>query len=146
MHFDPPLKGREQDETSAFRPKFGADGLITAVTSDARTGEVLMVAHMNADALARTIETGKAHYWSRSRQEIWLKGETSGNVQTVVEMLTDCDQDAVLLKVEIAGAHATCHTGRTGCFYRRVVSEENGARLEFDGRPPLFSPDDVYKK
>ena len=146
MEFRPPLKGSAQDETNEFRPKFGPDGLLTVVTCDAGTGEVLMLAHMNAAALSRTLETGKAHYWSRSRQEIWLKGETSGNVQTVVEMRTDCVQDAVLLMVEVAGADASCHTGRISCFYRRVVAGHGDVTLEFDSRKPRFSPQSVYNR
>jgi len=114
---------------TAFTPRFDANGLITAVVVHARDGAVLMLAHMNAEALARTLETGIAHYWSRSRGKLWMKGETSGNVQRVVEMRTDCDQDAVLLRVEVGGDNATCHTGRRSCFYRVVEFDENGARL-----------------
>ena len=99
-------------------PKWDATGLITAVTTDATTGVVLMVAHMNADALAATIATGEAHYWSRSRQELWHKGATSGNIQRVVEMRIDCDQDAVWLQVAPAGP--ACHTGTVSCFYRCI--------------------------
>ncbi|MDX5493165.1 MAG: phosphoribosyl-AMP cyclohydrolase, partial [Alphaproteobacteria bacterium] len=93
----------ETEEGTVFAPKFDDKGLITAVTTDARTGELLMVAWMNAEALARTIETGEAWYWSRSRNELWHKGDTSGQIQTVVELRTDCDQDTVWLKVEVAG-------------------------------------------
>jgi phosphoribosyl-AMP cyclohydrolase len=99
-------------------PKFDAYGLITVVTVDHATGEVLMVAHMNAEALARTIDTGDAWYWSRSRASLWRKGETSGHTQTVVEMLIDCDQDALLLRVRQEGP--ACHTGAKSCFYRRI--------------------------
>ncbi len=99
-------------------PKWDAQGLITAVAADAATGEVLMVAHMNADALAATLATGEAHYWSRSRGELWHKGATSGHTQRVTEMRVDCDQDAILLKVEPAGP--ACHTGERSCFYRRI--------------------------
>jgi phosphoribosyl-AMP cyclohydrolase len=102
-------------------PKWDAAGLITAVASDAVSGEVLMVAHMNADALAATLATGEAHYWSRSRGELWHKGATSGHVQRVVEMRIDCDQDAVWMKVEPAGP--ACHTGERSCFYRRVTGD-----------------------
>ena len=101
-------------------PRFGADGLVTCVTTDAETGELLMVAHMNAEALARTIETGEGWYWSRSRAELWHKGATSGQIQSVVEMRVDCDQDAVWLKVRVAGDGGCCHTGRRSCFYRRI--------------------------
>ena len=99
-------------------PKWDSSGLITAVATDAVTGEVLMLAHMDADALAATIATGEAHYWSRSRQELWHKGGTSGNIQRVVEMRIDCDQDAVWLKVEPAGP--ACHTGERSCFFRVI--------------------------
>jgi phosphoribosyl-AMP cyclohydrolase len=108
------------EEGSALTPRFGPDGLVTAVAIGAETGDVLMVAHMNATALAKTLETGEAWYWSRSRGELWRKGETSGQVQTVVEMRVDCDQDAVLLKVRVGGDGGCCHTGRRSCFYRTV--------------------------
>ncbi|MFN6943107.1 MAG: phosphoribosyl-AMP cyclohydrolase, partial [Parvibaculum sp.] len=110
----------ETEEGTVFAPKFDGNGLITAVTTDARTGELLMVAWMNAEALARTIETGEAWYWSRSRNELWHKGDTSGQIQTVVELRTDCDQDTVWLKVEVAGDGGCCHVGYRSCFYRRV--------------------------
>lgn len=114
---------------SAFTPRFDASGLITAVVVHAHDGAVLMLAHMNAEALSRTIETRIAHYWSRSRGTLWMKGETSGNVQRVVEMRTDCDQDAVLLRVEVGGDDATCHTGRRSCFYRVVEVDGGDVRL-----------------
>ncbi|UWF67530.1 MULTISPECIES: phosphoribosyl-AMP cyclohydrolase [unclassified Brucella] len=110
------------EEGAAFTPRFDASGLITAIVTDARDGELLMVAHMNEEALRLTLETGIAHYWSRSRKTLWKKGETSGNLQSVVELRTDCDQDALWLKVHVAGDGPTCHTGRRSCFYRRVVS------------------------
>lgn len=116
MSFDPPLSGAAQDETQDLRPKFNADGLIAAIAQDAGSGEVLMLAWMNAEALAATIETGRATYWSRSRGALWVKGETSGHVQEVVELRVDCDQDAVLMKVRQTGG--ACHTGRASCFYR----------------------------
>ncbi|MGU9980566.1 phosphoribosyl-AMP cyclohydrolase [Phreatobacter sp. HK31-P] len=108
------------EEGDRLLPRFGVDGLITAVTSDARTGDLLMVAHMNAEALRLTIETGEAHYWSRSRQVLWHKGDTSGQIQTVAEMRIDCDQDAVWLKVTVGGDGGSCHTGRRTCFYRAI--------------------------
>lgn len=117
---------RSTEEGSAFAPRFDNAGLITAVVTDAEDGELLMVAHMNEDALRLTLETGIAHYWSRSRKSLWKKGETSGNLQTVVEMRTDCDQDALWLKVNVAGHGPTCHTDRRSCFYR-TVDIENGA-------------------
>jgi phosphoribosyl-AMP cyclohydrolase len=116
MTFAPPLSGSSQDETIELRPKFDVDGLIAAIAQDADTGEVLMLAWMNAEALQLTIDTGRAVYWSRSRKALWRKGDTSGHEQHVDEIRVDCDQDAVLLKVRQTGA--ACHTGRRSCFYR----------------------------
>lgn len=123
------------DETATLSPRFDAAGLITAVTTDARSGEVLMVAHMTAEALRRTIATGEAWYWSRSRGALWHKGDTSGQVQSVVEMRIDCDQDALLLKVTVGGDGGACHTGRRTCFYRTIEADASapyGATLRFD--------------
>jgi phosphoribosyl-AMP cyclohydrolase len=125
------------EEGNLFSPRFDANGLLTAVVTDAGDGLLLMVAHMNAEALALTIETGIAHYWSRSRASLWKKGETSGNFQHVVEIRTDCDQDAVWLKVKVSGQDATCHTGRRSCFYREVEFGNEGIRLRSDGSSPL---------
>jgi phosphoribosyl-AMP cyclohydrolase len=134
------------EETAAFAPKFDADGLVTCVATDARSGDVLMVAHMNAEALRRTIATGEAWYFSRSRRALWRKGETSGHLQRVVEMRIDCDQDAVWIRVEQEGAGA-CHTGRRSCFYRAVPLGEGGTvRLEFRDGEKTFDPDAVYGK
>ena len=108
----------EVEEGRAFAPKFDADGLIVCVATDVRSGEVLMVAHMNAQALRQTIATGEAWYFSRSRRALWRKGETSGHAQRVVEMRIDCDQDAVWIKVEPQGDGGACHTGARSCFYR----------------------------
>ena len=119
------------EEGTAFAPKFGADGLITAVAVDDASGEILMVAHMNADALTRTLNEGRVWYWSRSRQSLWLKGETSGQIQTLVEMRVDCDQDCLVLKVRVGGDGGACHTGRPTCFYRRVEMGPDGPRLVF---------------
>jgi phosphoribosyl-AMP cyclohydrolase len=120
------------EEGTTLAPRFDANGLVTCVTTDAATGELLMVAHMNADALARTIETGEAWYWSRSRGELWHKGATSGQVQTIVEMRIDCDQDALWLKVQVAGDGGCCHTGRRSCFYRvQPLREAADAPLRF---------------
>jgi phosphoribosyl-AMP cyclohydrolase len=105
---------------TSLAPKFDAAGLIVAIVTDAGTGEVLMVAHMNAEALARTIATGDAWFFSRSRNTLWRKGETSGNTLTVADMRVDCDQDAILLKVRVAGAGVVCHQGYRSCFYRSV--------------------------
>lgn len=135
---------QELEQGEVLAPGFGPDGLITAVVTDAGTGELLMLAHMNDAALARTIETGEAWYWSRSRRELWHKGATSGTVQEIVEMRIDCDQDAVWLKVRVRGHGATCHTGMRSCFYRRIVSEGGKVRLERDDNTPLFDPEKVY--
>jgi phosphoribosyl-AMP cyclohydrolase len=120
---------RDLEEGSGFAPRFGPDGLLTCVATDADTGELLMVAHMNAEALARTIETGEAWYWSRSRGELWHKGATSGQIQTIVEMRVDCDQDALWIRVRVGGDGGCCHTGRRSCFYRRVASSDGIAVL-----------------
>lgn len=128
-----------------FAPKFDADGLIVAIAADAATGEVLMVAHMNAEALARTIETGDAWFWSRSRRKLWRKGEESGNTLTVQEMRVDCDQDAILLKVEMAGDAVACHRGYRSCFYRTVplgTEPESSLALAFDATMRRVRPDE----
>ena len=136
----------EIEEGLAFAPQFGADGLITAVATDAKSGDVLMIAHMNAQALRNTIETGEAWYFSRSRKALWKKGETSGHIQRVVELRVDCDQDALWLKVEQAGPGA-CHTGRRSCFYRAVrLAQAGSARLEFRNADKTFDPGAVYTK
>lgn len=119
----------ELEEGALFAPKFGADGLIVCIASHTATNEILMVAYMNQEALALTLETGVAHYWSRSRNALWRKGDTSGQVQRVVEMRVDCDQDALLIKVEPGGDGKACHTGRASCFYRRVDMRDGQARL-----------------
>jgi phosphoribosyl-AMP cyclohydrolase len=118
----------ERETGTVFMPRFDANGLMGAIVAEVASGEVLMFAFMNEEALARTLETGEAHFWSRSRQSLWRKGETSGNVLRVVEMRTDCDQDCLLIRVTIAGDGAACHTGRKSCFYRRVeMPETRGA-------------------
>lgn len=119
--FPPPLSGSAQDETAELRPRFDVAGLVAAIAQDAATGEVLMLAWMNAEALVQTIATGRATYWSRSRGALWVKGETSGHTQEVIEIRVDCDQDAVLLKVRQTGG--ACHTHRESCFYRRVEGD-----------------------
>ncbi len=141
--FYPPGTAAELEEGAALTPKFDADGFVTCVATDAASGDVLMVAHMNAEALKKTIATGEAWYFSRSRQALWKKGETSGHSQRVVEMRIDCDQDAVWIKVEQAGG--ACHTGRRSCFYRAVPLGKSGTvTLEFrDGR--VFDPAAVYR-
>jgi phosphoribosyl-AMP cyclohydrolase len=134
------------EESTIFAPQFGADGLVTAVVTDVASGDVLMVAHMNAEALARTVETGQAWYYSRSRKKLWKKGESSGHVQRVVELRVDCDQDALWLKVQQDGEGA-CHTGRRSCFYRAVPLGKKGAMtLEFRDADKTFDPKAVYGK
>ena len=138
-------KSNDIEEGTSFTPKYGADGLITAVVTDATSGDVLMVAHMNAEALQKTVATGEAWYFSRSRQALWRKGETSGHVQRVKELRVDCDQDALWLKVEQVGEGA-CHTGRRSCFYRVVPLGKAGAvTLEFRDAEKRFDPSKVYK-
>ena len=131
------------EEGLGFKPRFDAAGLVTCVATDAGTGDVLMVAHMNEDALRKTIASGEAWYFSRSRKSLWRKGETSGHVQRVVEMRTDCDQDAMWIRVEQSGA--ACHTGRRSCFYRKVEADEGGARLTFVDADKVFDPKTVYR-
>ena len=111
------------EEGLAFQPRFDAAGLIVCMTVEASTNEPLMLAYMNAEALRLTRETGIAHYWSRSRNALWRKGDTSGQTQRVVEMRVDCDQDAILLRVQVEGDGGACHTGRKSCFYRRVLPQ-----------------------
>ena len=141
-----PTDKKQLEEGTSFTPRFDPAGLLTAVVTDAEDGMLLMVAHMNAQALALTLETGIAHYWSRSRNALWKKGETSGNVQHVVDMRTDCDQDAVWLRVKVSGHDATCHTGRRSCFYRRVELNDGKAILANDGSKPLFDTEKTYQK
>ena len=140
-----PLSHDELEEGTAFAPRFDAAGLVTVVTIEAGSNDVLMLAHMNAEALSLTLETGIAHYWSRSRDKIWKKGETSGELQQVVELRTDCDQDAIVLVVNQTGRGAACHTGRKSCFYRRAVLADGAVTLEDRGLPRLFDPDEVYR-
>jgi phosphoribosyl-AMP cyclohydrolase len=140
------LSHAELEAGTDFAPRFDTNGLITVVTIEAGSNEVLMVAHMNAETLGLTLESGIAHYWSRSRQAIWKKGETSGELQEVVELRTDCDQDCLVMTVRQTGRGAACHTGRKTCFYRRVTTENGVAHLEDTGLPVLFDPAEVYKK
>jgi phosphoribosyl-AMP cyclohydrolase len=123
------MAARETEEGTLLRPRFDGAGLVTAIAQDARTRDVLMVAHVNAEALRLTVETGYAHYWSRSRGALWKKGETSGQLQRVREIRVDCDQDAVLMLVEVAGDGGACHTGRRSCFYRALSPD--GRSLAF---------------
>ncbi|MEM1381944.1 MAG: phosphoribosyl-AMP cyclohydrolase [Pseudomonadota bacterium] len=133
------------EEGVSLAPKFDADGLMPCVTSDAETGEVLMLGWMNSEALRLTIETGEAHYFSRSRQALWRKGATSGLVQSVVEARIDDDQDAIWLRVTVGGTGASCHVGYRSCFYRAVpVGQRAGEPLLFVEREKTFDPEQVY--
>jgi len=135
------------EEGKDLAPKFDENGLIAAVTTDAGTGDVLMLGYMNEEALARTIETGEAHYWSRSRKTLWHKGATSGLVQKVVDLRIDDDQDAVWLKVEVAGSGASCHVGYMSCFYRSIPTGAKptpSLELEYREASKTFNPEDVY--
>ncbi|WP_375775393.1 phosphoribosyl-AMP cyclohydrolase [Bradyrhizobium sp. ma5] len=134
----------DREEGLAFQPKFDATGLVTCVATDAATGDVLMVAHMNDEALRKTIATGEGWYFSRSRNALWRKGESSGQTQRVIEIRMDCDQDAVWIKVEQIGA--ACHTGRRSCFYRAVKDEGGNVSLLFVDAGRLFDPAQVYRK
>jgi phosphoribosyl-AMP cyclohydrolase len=137
----------ELEEGAAFAPKFDADGLIPAMAMDATTREPLMLAYMNAESLRMTLSLGEAVYWSRSRKEIWHKGATSGHVQRIVEIRTDCDQDALVLFVEQVGAGA-CHSGRNSCFYRTLAADPAAGTVElvFTGGERSFDPEAVYGK
>lgn len=123
---DHSLSAEEREAGSVFAPRFDANGLLTAVVVDHASGAVLVVAHMNADALAKTLDTGQVHFWSRSRAALWLKGETSGNFLMVRQVLVDCDQDALVIRADPAGP--TCHTGARSCFYRQIDTR-HGAPL-----------------
>ncbi|CAA0098442.1 Phosphoribosyl-AMP cyclohydrolase [Starkeya nomas] len=150
--FAPRGSKAEIEEGDRLSPKFDADGLITAVTVDADDGAVLMVAHMNAEALALTIETGEAHYFSRSRGRLWKKGEESGHVQKLVELSVDCDQDAVVLRVHMPELGpgipgAACHTGHRSCFFRSVplgAAPPADLKLSVNDAGKLFDPAKVY--
>ncbi len=137
------------EEGSEFAPKFNGDGLIPVVACDARSGALLMLAYMNELALRKTVETGEAHYWSRSRGVLWRKGETSGETQRVEALLTDCDQDAIVLHVQVGGRGATCHTGRKSCFYRQlqgVADPSASGKLIVVNGERLFDPTRIYGK
>ena len=147
--FPKPGTAADIESGTVFTPRFDADGLVPVVTTSAKTGEVLMLAYMNDEALALTLKTGEAHYWSRSRNKLWRKGEESGNAQRVVEIRTDCDQDAIWLKVELLGVEASCHTGRRSCFHRAVPlgDSSSGAlpAMRFVEGEKLFDPEAVYR-
>lgn len=131
--FGPRASAADIEEGDIFAPRFDEGGLIPVVTTDATSGELLMHAYMDADALRRTVETGEAWYWSRSRGELWHKGETSGQIQKVIEMRTDCDQDTIWLKVEVGGNGGACHVGYRSCFYRSVeTGDSHPLKLRFE--------------
>jgi phosphoribosyl-AMP cyclohydrolase len=119
------------EESPRFTPRFDADGLIPCIAVDAASGDVLMMAWMNRAALEETLATGFVHYWSRSRGRLWKKGETSGSLQRVVELRTDCDQDVILVRADVSGRAGTCHTGRATCFYRSVPLGPGAAERSF---------------
>ena len=127
------MSNSELETTTEFSPRFDENGLIACIVADADDGTVLMLAHMNSDAVARTLETGEAWFWSRSRKTLWRKGETSGNTLRVAELLVDCDQDALLVRARVGGKGVACHTGRRSCFYRRLPKRgaKQGLALEF---------------
>ena len=135
------------EEGNELAPKFDEDGLIPVVTTDMQSGELLMMGYMNKEAFAKTVETGEAHYWSRSRQRLWHKGATSGLVQTVVEMRIDDDQDAVWLRVDVKGG-ASCHVGYRSCFYRSIplgkLPDDEPIKLTFHETEKVFDPNEVY--
>ena len=139
----PPSKS-EREEGTRLLPNFDSNGLLTAMVVDSETREPLMLAHMNAEALDLTLETREAHFFSRSRKEIWHKGATSGNVLKVVDIRIDCDQDALWVAVSTQGHGAACHTGRVSCFYRRIEGAGEETVLEPTGDTPLFDPESVY--
>lgn len=135
------------EEGNELAPKFDSDGLLPVVTTDASTGDVLMLGYMTAEALSKTIETGEAHYWSRSRKVLWHKGATSGLVQKVVDLRIDDDQDAIWLKVNVAGSGASCHVGYMSCFYRSIPTgsaPSPGTQLIYREDKKTFDPDEVY--
>ena len=134
---------KDLEEIHDFKPQFDESGLIPCITTDAKTGQVLMFAFMNEESIHKSIETGEAHYWSRSRKELWHKGASSGHIQKIIEMRTDCDQDCIWISVDTGPA---CHTGRKTCFYRKVDfgSDADSVQLRFTDKEKLFDPDDVY--
>ena len=145
VEFQPRHSVEQVEEGTDFAPKFGVDGLMPCITSDARTGEVLMLGWMNEEALRLTIETGEAHYFSRARQILWHKGATSGLIQKVVDARIDDDQDAIWLKVDVTGSGASCHVGYRSCFYRSVpLAEKAGQPLTFLEDQKVFDPSEVY--
>lgn len=146
--FSEPSSKDDLEKGLLFTPKFDEHGLIPAIATDAETGEVLMFAFMNEEALAETINTRQATYWSRSRQALWRKGETSGNVQRVIEIRTDCDQDAIWMRVRTEGHDAACHLGFRSCFHRAIPEGTQAGKnvaLEKRETAPRFDPKEVYE-
>lgn len=145
MAFAKRVSVEQVEEGAELAPKFDANGVLPAVTTDFATGEVLMLGYMNEQALLKTIETGQAHYYSRSRQKLWKKGESSGLVQNVRELRIDDDQDAIWMRVEVAGSGASCHVGYRSCFYRSIPLGGDGSEpLKFLEGEKTFDPKDVY--
>jgi phosphoribosyl-AMP cyclohydrolase len=147
MTFAKRISVEQVEEGNDLAPKFDDNGLLPVVTTDAESGDVLMLGYMNAEALSKTIETGEAHYWSRSRKTLWHKGATSGLVQKVADIRVDDDQDAIWLKVEVAGSGASCHVGYKSCFYRSIptgASPTPDLKLEYREDDKTFDPKDVY--
>ncbi len=147
VEWHPRTSIEQVEEGRELAPKFDNAGLITCVTTDATSGEVLMLGYMNREALEKTIQTGEAHYWSRSRQVLWHKGATSGLVQQVEELRIDDDQDAVWLSVKVTGSGASCHVGYRSCFYRRVsvgAQRQSQDELIFTEQDKTFDPEEVY--
>ncbi|MFT6658926.1 phosphoribosyl-AMP cyclohydrolase [Maritalea sp.] len=143
---DPKTMSKSELETgNVFAPSFDQNGLILAITCDANTNELLMAAYMNEESIRLTLETGFVHYYSRSRQSLWKKGESSGELQQFVEMRTDCDQDILQILAIQTGTGAACHTGRKSCLYRKVVAQNGKLQLETLDMPPLFDPAQKYK-
>ncbi len=144
------MSKEELEETLDFTPKFDKNGLIPCITSCIKSGDVLMFAFMNDESLSKTIQTGQAHYWSRSRQSLWHKGATSGYTQKVIDMRTDCDQDCIWIKVKVDTQNKTgtaCHTGRKSCFYRQIQINPNSTskvEMRFIDAERIFDPKDVY--
>jgi len=139
------LTKQELESSEVFAPRFDKDGLILAITCDAETKDVLMAAYMNEEAIRLTFETGFVHYFSRSRQKLWKKGESSGELQEFVEMRTDCDQDILQVSAIQTGSGAACHTGRKSCLYRKVEVSNGEFRVADIGMKPLFDPAEKYK-
>ncbi|MBO6674072.1 MAG: phosphoribosyl-AMP cyclohydrolase [Rhizobiales bacterium] len=144
MSFPPPSAETEiQELGDRFAPRFDANGLVTAVAVDHATKRVLMVAHMNADAIQATLQSGYAHYWSRSRASLWKKGESSGELQKLQALYVDCDQDALIVEVSVEGRGSACHNGFASCFYR-VVQSKTGDWVLHTHEQPLVSKDTLY--